>query len=134
MAFLPLRVDRLWYQLSSGVPIVSADGNVTVDRVVGAHVIESRQSGLSVGGASGVAERPRLEGSPAGVPEIVAVGQAERVDVGADGDLLRWTQLQFAEHVAIVHHVEERKARINSGRRQHLKERAVGRVARILVA
>src|ERR1041384_5716067 len=107
---------------------------MSVDAVVGAHVIESGQSLLPVGRTSGVAERPRLKGSPAGVPEIVAIGQAEGVDIRTDYYLLGWPQLQFAEHIAVVHHIEERKPRINTRCRQHLKKRAMGCIAGIFVA
>src|SRR5581483_7649110 len=47
---------------------------------------------------------------------------------------LTGAQHQFAECIADVHHIEERKPGVHTGRRQNLKERAMRSVFRIPVA
>ena len=56
------------------------------------------------------------------------------MDVGPDGHRFARTKDQFAEDIAVVHHIEERHARIDAGRREDLEERAVSGVVRIFVA
>ena len=50
------------------------------------------------------------------------------------GELRVRAEDQHAEAVAVVHHVEERCARVGPGRRQHLKESAVRQICRVGVA
>src|SRR5690348_1299310 len=86
------------------------------------------------GGAAGEAEGPGLKGAAAGVPEVVCVRQGQGVELARRGDILVGAENQRAQEVAIVHHVEKREARIETGRGEKLKERAVRVVVGIVVA
>src|SRR5882724_11576747 len=54
--------------------------------------------------------------------------------IGTGGPFGMWTQDEFGKPVLVVHHVEKRKARVNTRSGQHLKEGFVACAVGIAVA
>src|SRR5436190_1090627 len=81
-----------------------------------------------------VAKCRRLKRAPTLIPEVAAIGHAQRMNVRSDDDTLRGLEDQLAECVFAVHQVEKWKARVQARSREHLEKCPVCRVARIAVA
>src|SRR5690349_19944706 len=126
-------IDRLCYQSAIRVSEVPSDAEMRCERHVRADVIERRECALSVRRPAGVAERRGLKRGAARVPEVVRISEPQCMDVRAHRDALR-TEDQLTEGSFGVHHVEERRARVNARRRKRLEERAVPAVGGVVVA
>jgi len=90
---------------------------MTVDPILHASVIEVAERSPAGSRSAGVAERPGLKDTAAGVPKVVRVTQAKGVEFGRGGDLRMRAEDQSAEAILGIHHVEERRPRVRPRRR-----------------
>src|SRR5262249_48141975 len=112
---------------------IPADAEMRRERHVRADVVERRERALSIRGSTGVTERGSLKRASARVPKVARIGEPQRMDVGTNSDALR-AKNQLTKCVFGVHHVEERRPRVNARRRKHLEKRAVPAVSSVVVA
>src|ERR1700761_238152 len=102
--------------------------------VVGAHVVEIRELGMTVGWPALEAECPRLKCTATGIPQIGTARQPKAVNVATDEKLLAGTQHHFGERIGVVHRVKEREARVLAGCRQNGEEGPMRAVVRVFFA
>src|SRR5712691_6364805 len=114
--------------------IVQAERETCVHPIVTAYVAESGKARLTVRWPSGVAKSRWLKRAATRVPGIVAVRQPHRVNVRADRKPVRGSHYELAKCIGAVHHVVERKPRVDAGRGEHLEECAVALIRRVVVA
>src|SRR5687767_8385225 len=94
------------------MPKVCRQRELAVYIVVDPGIVKGRQSSIAAGCASDIAERPRLKRASAEIPEIVSVGEAEPVDLGANCDCRVRPEQQHTHEILVVHEIEEWKSRI----------------------
>jgi len=114
-----------------GESVIPSHGHPGRQHDVGAGVVQSRQRVTATDRLTDVSECRWLKRTSTLVPEVVAVGHTQRMNIGPDRETFGGSEHQLAECVRAVHQVEEREARIQARRRKHLEERAVHRVARV---
>src|ERR1700719_1168861 len=83
--------------------------------IVRAYVVKICQSGRAIGWPPGKSKCPWLVSAAARVPEVVAVGQPQTMNIRAHYQLFTRTQHQLRKQVAVIHFVEKRKTRVNPG-------------------
>src|SRR5215472_5132002 len=81
-----------------------------------------------------VSESPGLVGAAAGIPKVMAVREPKAMDVVANGEILARAQHDFLKKVAVIHLIEERKPRVNTGCGKDREECTVNVVVGIAVA
>src|SRR5439155_6668555 len=76
------RVNGLRHGTAARRSVIDAQRDVEVDVVIPAHVVEGRQTRLTVGGPTRIPKRRRLKRPTAGVPQVLSIGQPKGVHVG----------------------------------------------------
>ena len=117
MAVFAVGINRPDDRFALCVTVIRSDRNVGVNDYVHINVIEVGEAGGSVHRSPLIAESRRLKDAAAGVPEVGAAGQPQRVGFRMNSETRVRMQSEYAEPVDVILHVEKREAGIGAGRR-----------------